>query len=78
MLQGLPYGREVDWWALGVMMYVMMAGCFPFGNNDECTLQPEIKYHELEYPTGISIEAELIMRRVRIISIKSEALHVLD
>jgi serine/threonine protein kinase len=32
----LPYGRGVDWWALGIMMYEMLVGCAPFGyQNDD-------------------------------------------
>ena len=27
---GEKYGREVDWWQVGVAMYVMMSGKFPF------------------------------------------------
>jgi len=35
MLLGLPCGQEVDWWALGIMMYTMMAGRFPFSDPDD-------------------------------------------
>ena len=38
ILRGEPYGFSVDWWALGVLMYEMMAGRSPFdivgANND--------------------------------------------
>jgi serine/threonine protein kinase len=26
VLDGHPYGREVDWWAVGIVMYEMMVG----------------------------------------------------
>jgi serine/threonine protein kinase len=78
MLQGLPCGQEVDWWALGIIMYAMMGGRFPFSDTDEYRLQHKIRCHEVKYPMGISIEAELIMRRVSIINIKTETLHVLE
>ena len=77
MLHGLPCGREVDWWALGIIMYAMMTGMFPFSDPDAYRLQHKIKHDEVKYPTGISKEAELIMRRVSIINIKTEALQVL-
>ena len=78
MLHGLPCGREVDWWALGIIMYAMMAGMFPFSDPDAYRLQHKIKYDEVNYPTWISKGAELIMRRVSIININTEALQVLQ
>jgi len=78
MLLGLPCGQEVDWWALGIIMYAMMAGRFPFSDPDEYGLQQKIKYHEEKYPKGISKYAKLMMRGVSIINIKTEALHVLE
>ena len=59
-------------------MYVMMAGKFPFSDPDKYRLREKIKHDEVKYPTGISKEAELIMRRVSIINIKTEAFHVLE
>ena len=32
MLTGLPYGRSVDWWCLGILLFQMMAGRSPFDN----------------------------------------------
>ena len=78
MLQGLPCGREVDWWALGIMMYTMMTAMFPFSDPDVYTLQYKIMHYEVNYPTWISKGAEMIMRGVSIINIKTEALQVLQ
>jgi hypothetical protein len=46
-------------------------GRFPFSDTDEYRLKHKIRCHEVKYPMGISIEAELIMRRVSIINIKA-------
>ena len=78
MLLGLPCGQEVEWWALGIIMYAMIAGRFPFSDPDEYRLQQRIKDHEVKYPTGISREAKLIMRGVSIVNVKTQALHVLE
>ena len=52
-------------------MYAMIAGRFPFSDPDDYRLQHKIRVHEVKYPTGISKEAELIMRSVSIINIKT-------
>jgi len=59
-------------------MYVMMTGMFPFSNPDAYRLQQKIKHDEVNYPTGISKDAELLMRKVSIININTEALQVLE
>jgi serine/threonine protein kinase len=68
----------VDWWALGIIMYAMMVGRFPFSEADEHRLRHKIRFQEVNYPMGISVEAEMIMRGVSIINIKAEALQVLE
>jgi len=56
----------------------MVVGRFPFSDADEHRLRHKIRFHEVNFPMGISIEAEMIMRGVSIINIKAEALHVLE
>jgi serine/threonine protein kinase len=34
MLQGLPYGHGVDWWALGIMVFEMRTGYRPYEYDD--------------------------------------------
>lgn len=34
VLEDLDYGRAVDWWGIGVVMYEMMCGRLPFYNRD--------------------------------------------
>lgn len=34
VLEDNDYGRAVDWWGVGVVMYEMMCGRLPFYNKD--------------------------------------------
>jgi serine/threonine protein kinase len=77
MLQWLPYGQGVDWWALGIVLYAMLTGKLPLYNTDTIVLEHYIKNCAEYYPNSISKEAKLMMRRVSVINIKTETLKVL-
>jgi serine/threonine protein kinase len=34
VLEDNDYGRAVDWWGVGIVMYEMMSGRLPFYNHD--------------------------------------------
>jgi serine/threonine protein kinase len=34
VLEDVDYGRAVDWWGVGLVMYEMMSGKLPFYNQD--------------------------------------------
>ena len=69
ILQELDYSFSVDWWALGVLMYEMMAGQPPFEADDEDSLFESILRDEVLYPVWLSKEAVHILKSVRIGSI---------
>ncbi|KAF6217395.1 hypothetical protein GE061_001750 [Apolygus lucorum] len=50
ILQELEYGPSVDWWALGVLMYEMMAGQPPFEADNEDDLFESILHDDVLYP----------------------------
>eukprot|EP00054_Salpingoeca_dolichothecata_P007715 m.44315 g.44315 ORF g.44315 m.44315 type:complete len:549 (-) comp17239_c1_seq1:69-1715(-) len=52
-----PYGTSVDWWALGVLMYEMMAGQPPFDAESEEELFPAILKNKVLFPVWLSREA---------------------
>jgi len=54
LLQELDYGASVDWWALGVLMYEMMAGQPPFEADNEDDLFESILHDDVLYPVWLS------------------------
>ncbi|CAK9299865.1 unnamed protein product, partial [Gordionus sp. m RMFG-2023] len=52
-----PYGKSVDWWAFGVLMYEMLAGQPPFDGEDEEELFVAITDQSVSYPKSMSKEA---------------------
>ncbi|KAH1015452.1 protein kinase C [Dendroctonus ponderosae] len=62
ILQELNYGASVDWWALGVLMYEMMAGQPPFEADNEDDLFESILHDDVLYPVWLSKEAVNILK----------------
>ena len=62
ILQELEYGPSVDWWALGVLMYEMMAGQPPFEADNEDDLFESILHDDVLYPVWLTREAVSILK----------------
>ncbi|XP_031621589.1 protein kinase C-like [Contarinia nasturtii] len=61
MLQELEYDSSVDWWALGVLMYIMMTNELPFGADSENDLFELILQYDVFYPYCLSRNAVFIL-----------------
>lgn len=72
ILRGVPYGFSVDWWALGVLMFEMMAGKSPFDLNGVDTTNAEgteealfqtILERPIRIPRRLSLHASKVLQR---------------
>jgi serine/threonine protein kinase len=66
VIQKKPYGKELDWWSLGNLLYEMLTGLPPFyvrSTNVSDTYSLVLK-GEIKYPTYLSITAISLISRL--------------
>lgn len=61
VLEDNDYGRAVDWWGTGVVMYEMLCGRLPFYNRDHDVLFALILMEDVKFPRSISQEARSLL-----------------
>ena len=73
MLSGFKYGPEVDWWALGIVMYKIMVGQHPFRLPKTLHYREKILNKRVVYPWRLTWNAVSILKGVSIFNTKTEA-----
>ncbi|KAL4424995.1 hypothetical protein ABPG77_002880 [Micractinium sp. CCAP 211/92] len=58
------HGKAVDWWALGVLIYEMMAGYPPFFDDDPLATYKKILKGNLTFPAHFSVTARDLIRKL--------------
>lgn len=58
------YGRAVDWWAFGVLIYEMLLGQSPFRGEDEDEIFDSILEDEPLYPIHMPKDSVAILQAV--------------
>ncbi|XP_050311659.1 maternal embryonic leucine zipper kinase-like [Anthonomus grandis grandis] len=63
LILGQQYlGQEVDVWAMGVLLYALLAGCLPFDDVDVSNLYRKILSGKYDEPSFISKESRSLIR----------------
>jgi serine/threonine protein kinase len=58
------HGKAVDWWALGVLIFEMMAGFPPFYDDDPMATYKKILKGTLTFPAHFSVTARDLIRKL--------------
>jgi serine/threonine protein kinase len=64
ILKEQKYGRAVDWWAFGVLIYEMLLGQSPFHGDDEEEIFDSILEDEVLYPINMSRDSVSILQKL--------------
>lgn len=64
----MPYGKECDYWSIGVVLYILLCGSPPFFEDEKSDLFDKIKNAQYEFDDqswgGISEEAKDLVRNI--------------
>eukprot|EP01111_Echinosteliopsis_oligospora_P001789 TRINITY_DN1261_c0_g1_i1.p1 TRINITY_DN1261_c0_g1~~TRINITY_DN1261_c0_g1_i1.p1 ORF type:complete len:449 (-),score=98.71 TRINITY_DN1261_c0_g1_i1:135-1481(-) len=61
ILQGKQYGKAVDWWSFGTLMFEMLTGLPPFYSSDVQEMYTKIMNDKLCFPPQVSTEARSLL-----------------
>jgi serine/threonine protein kinase len=64
ILEGGGYGKGVDWWSFGTLMFEMLTGLPPFYSQDVQQMYSKIMTAKVKYPEHISENAKDLLQKV--------------
>jgi serine/threonine protein kinase len=62
LFEGQPYDKSIDIWSLGVVLYVMVCGDFPFGSDSSAAVADRVLHSEPSYPDHLSRDIRELFR----------------
>jgi protein kinase X len=64
IIQSKGHGKAVDWWALGILIYEMLAGYPPFYDENPFGIYQKILSGRLEFPRHFDPNAKDLVKRL--------------
>ncbi|TDH67131.1 hypothetical protein CCR75_002312 [Bremia lactucae] len=61
LLKGLPYGKAVDWWGFGTLLYEMMTGQTPFFDRNRKRMFHNILHRDVVFTQAFSEDAKELL-----------------
>lgn len=64
VIQNKGHGKAVDWWALGILVYEMLAGYPPFYDEEQYGIYTKILKGEIEFPRHFDAHAKDLVSKL--------------
>lgn len=64
IIQSKGHGRAVDWWALGILIFEMLAGYPPFYDENPFGIYQKVLAGRIDYPKHFDVKAKDLIKRL--------------
>jgi len=64
IIQSKGHGKGVDWWALGILIYEMLAGYPPFYDENPFGIYQKILAGKIEFPRHFDVHAKDLVKKL--------------
>eukprot|EP00735_Rhodelphis_limneticus_P014221 TRINITY_DN8220_c0_g1::TRINITY_DN8220_c0_g1_i1::g.10194::m.10194 TRINITY_DN8220_c0_g1::TRINITY_DN8220_c0_g1_i1::g.10194 ORF type:complete len:362 (-),score=46.25,sp/P51817/PRKX_HUMAN/57.70/3e-142,Pkinase/PF00069.20/6.2e-68,Pkinase_Tyr/PF07714.12/7.7e-37,Kinase-like/PF14531.1/7.2e-08,Seadorna_VP7/PF07387.6/0.1 TRINITY_DN8220_c0_g1_i1:853-1938(-) len=64
IIQSKGHGKAVDWWALGILIYEMLAGYPPFYDENPFGIYQKILAGKIEFPRHFDVQAKELIKKL--------------